>query len=888
MVQKRFGRATTISLTFEDVIKGIPTPQRKFGRSKKELEALRERKKTAEAIKQSSQFKQIESQRQSQSKIINKLIEQRKKAYQERERLKSLGIPLSDLRQEFAEQSGIITSSTQTINALKERQKLFDEARKKLVQALLVGDTETANKILEQTGGLVLTGTEAQSFVQGTAEARRRQFPTPRKEERQLKATLTTIPAQKFGIRVIDTSEGTVIIEGQSESPEVSFKTPATEILKDITFEPPKPELVASLPTDALSTFQYRKGQFIPALAGGVLEEFINLEKFIFKSATKPTETNVAVLVGVGSVGKKVVTGEGFPEIGEMIRTQPGRTTGKVLGQILIFKGSERLIKGLSYKDIFIGQEIEQTNLLVSKKIITYKTGEAIKSGISVQKYFLKQPDVPISRQLTSTISPELTTLEKEVFLKTLETKGIKGFGSQAIRLRGLEKPGGDIDLAIKDIKVQNVLSEAESQLRLISKQPIFRGKEALGLGKEKAIDVKPLSRLEAFPFSQKPIKPYKSSEFKITTTAEQYTRNIAGLLDLRKGGKDIGGAILSGRGLLQVSRQQLKATKIPILKQIRQIKLAGAERKFVKFETALPEINKLVLRVGEGTIPEEVFRLKPIQPTEYPKLFKGKGGRLFPGGFKPEPVKLDLLPESKTPKLYKELKGINKPFKSSDFSKLKVKPSKFGGIPPLKSSELGVSNIPKSKFGVSRISTSKFGGTGVPSSTFQTPRIIPSHLTGISPSKIGISGLGGGSATGGETFITPPPEPKVNKKGIGRKGMKEKELFPGFFTYVIRGGKKVRLPGVRSRGGALRYGTLRTQQTLRATFGIEPAGVKIKVKQLDYRPPKNVFREYRIKKGKKIPLQNVYIQRTTKEGGLPGGRLRSRLEVGAIQRARR
>lgn len=116
----------------------------------------------------------------------------------------------------------------------------------------------------------------------------------------------------------------------------------------------------------------------------------------------------------------------------------------------------------------------------------------------------------------------------------------------------------------------------------------------------------------------------------------------------------------------------------------------------------------------------------------------------------------------------------------------------------------------------------------------------------------------------------------------------KEKSSFAqAFRTFFKKGKKKVYLPGLRTRGRALEYGQRFTLSNLRATFGIEKARGTAYGLDINYTPSSKIFRSYKIQKGKKIPLMNMFIQKTRQEGGLRGGRLAFRGERKEIQRSR-
>lgn len=101
-----------------------------------------------------------------------------------------------------------------------------------------------------------------------------------------------------------------------------------------------------------------------------------------------------------------------------------------------------------------------------------------------------------------------------------------------------------------------------------------------------------------------------------------------------------------------------------------------------------------------------------------------------------------------------------------------------------------------------------------------------------------------------------------------------------GFKSFVIKGGKKTYLNGILPKGLALKKGELNAINTLRATFGIEATKINTNLKDINFSIPKNIFRGFRIKNGKAIPLTNEFIQRR-------GTRLNSQGERQAIQIAR-
>jgi hypothetical protein len=118
---------------------------------------------------------------------------------------------------------------------------------------------------------------------------------------------------------------------------------------------------------------------------------------------------------------------------------------------------------------------------------------------------------------------------------------------------------------------------------------------------------------------------------------------------------------------------------------------------------------------------------------------------------------------------------------------------------------------------------------------------------------------------------------PKV-KLGFGGEG--GLGTTTAYRTFVKQAGKKKYLGGLFERGEALRLGERVATKTLRATFGVEATKQKISAKQTRY-TPSNIFRGFKIEKGKKVKLQDTFIQKR-------GTRLGSSGEVSEILSARR
>lgn len=127
-----------------------------------------------------------------------------------------------------------------------------------------------------------------------------------------------------------------------------------------------------------------------------------------------------------------------------------------------------------------------------------------------------------------------------------------------------------------------------------------------------------------------------------------------------------------------------------------------------------------------------------------------------------------------------------------------------------------------------------------------------------------------------GTSFKVPLPFFKPSKHKV-----KQPSFDVGFKTYFKKKGKEYYLPGVRSRGEAIKFGEAFTLKNLRATFGIKrTGGIISNVKNSDY-SPSALFRAYKIKGGQRIPLMDEFIQKR-------GKRLSTGLEIAELRSYRR
>ena len=124
--------------------------------------------------------------------------------------------------------------------------------------------------------------------------------------------------------------------------------------------------------------------------------------------------------------------------------------------------------------------------------------------------------------------------------------------------------------------------------------------------------------------------------------------------------------------------------------------------------------------------------------------------------------------------------------------------------------------------------------------------------------------------------FLAPPrPSPAV------RRILKKVKETPGFELFVKRRGKFLKVPGLFPKGKALQKGALITRGTLAATFKVVKTKKFVAAPEFGFTPSPKVFRQFKIVKGKRVPLKDIFIQRAKFRLGTEG-------EIGEIMGAKR
>ena len=366
----------------------------------------------------------------------------------------------------------------------------------------------------------------------------------------------------------------------------------------------------------------------------------------------------------------------------------------------------KQLVKGLEKTERFTQAELESI-------------GRGLKAGVELQLPLRKVPDVPITKPVTSIIPRELTTPQKEAFASVIFTPKAEIFGGQALALRGLRKTA-DIDIAVpRKIQIEK-LAEVEGLLKEVSPRGtiITRTKKAVGIAGEKgkAFDIEQMPRIREFKLKEKPI--ITKEGVRVSKLSEQYSRAIHGTLELRKGGKDVAAAIVSGRALIKSGIKKGKRS-IPIVKQFREIKLRKLEIKLTKLEKGARPLSKLFEEGYTLDIPKRL-RLETVRPITERRRKRD--------------IKMEMI-EIKTPRITPKRRPTPSRITPSRITPSRIKPSRImpSRIKPSRiPSKITPSRIP-SKITPSKLKPSKITPSKIIPSIFRRPtpsRITPSKIT--------------------------------------------------------------------------------------------------------------------------------------------------------------
>ncbi len=449
------------------------------------------------------------------------------------------------------------------------------------------------------------------------------------------------------------------------------------------------------------------------AVAIGFAEPIVmlipNLFSFGKGLVIDPKTTVAGIIPGFQSRGMEILAQlEGpTPEVGV------AAVAGEIASLKFLNLGASQI--GKKSRRFKAGEElqIKQADILETKGFISSDVKSGFKEGIELQRFFRKAPD-PIFTKDVKSIIPGKTKAQRDIFGDVVFASETEIFGSQSLVLRGIKKTGADVDIFLRGKTTAETIKFTEDigkQLKLTGADvKISKGKFGRGIsveGQAKAFDIKSEVSARGFLLKEKP--SFTAEGVAVSKVSESFARSLSGLLELRKGGKDIGSAILGGRSLIKSS--SLKAEQSFFgLKQLRQFRVAKAERALARFELTFPTIEKIIKRTKGVDIPR--FPERFGFATEFPELPKilpaGKGGTFAPS--KQPKIDFDFIK--------KEKKAFGKePKIELDFNK------KFSG-----SSEIKISKIKPSKFKPSIVVTSTFAPSVIkPTSIIEPSTFKPS-----------------------------------------------------------------------------------------------------------------------------------------------------------------
>jgi len=605
------------------------------------------------------------------------------------------------------------------------------------------------------------------------------------------------------------------------------------------------------------------------ALTGAALVPF-DLAKLSIQALTKPEIIPTALVAGAiaspSALKERPITGTA--EIAGALAVQEAALVGLAGG---------RFGRGIKAQKA-------QLDILTEKGLITPTTAKALLEAIRLQRFLKGSPDVPVTGPVISIIPSGLTKAEQAVFARTLLAEDPIIFGGKALEIRGI-RTAKDIDLFIKDSR--RVVKETETLLREVSEKKIAAGRESVGLGETKAFDIKPLSRRKEFLLTEPPIATAEGT--RVITASEQFSRALSGTLGLRKGGKDFGDVVLAGRKIVEQSLKE--QTQIPILKQFQQFKIAKAERRLVKVEKALPDIEFLVEKAGVAELVPIPIRRGFI--SEFPQILDA-----FPAGKKAalefsskrtniikkvdDLVKDAFGPPTKRPKVKRRVKDISD-LTPSDVAAVTLRPSRIGRAPTVSSifrapslaasdlvAPLAPSILPRAIESVfaeptpSEIISPVAPSIISPPSLIKPPRAPPSFIPGIPEIRLP-----------GFPRPKPPRKPPIIPRLRGKpvKRISKPKSFNVFGKPVKLKGQKQKPPiklntkGL-SRKDALNLGASLIDKSLARTFEVRPARGKPSKPQLGvprsfFSQNRNKFRNFRVRRGKKILIdENRFIEK--------------------------
>lgn len=373
-------------------------------------------------------------------------------------------------------------------------------------------------------------------------------------------------------------------------------------------------------------------------------------QQYIFESAffNPVVETETLFLGGLGA-GAVVARA---PRIGAVLSSKGGRAVMYGFGTTYAAGQSYNILGEYHQKEYskMFGTGIE-TAVGITAMGKGWKAGQKI-GGESLVKS--QVPELGAGAKIAKKVEGVKSEWFREPEQVRIEylPEGLKGSSFEVIKGKGATTFGGvsketqfmpkvragtaDVDIATGNTKaLQKELLKVTRSMRTRSK--------GTGIVTESGhlFDIKPISRLKAFPYAKSPIKTPKGK--KVTRLGEEMWRSLYGSIQRGErpgwqGQKDIVRFFKSGETLLKSKEIQIKRSKLPF-KEYRLKRLGKVREEFETLKGKKPEI---IRKLETTTIRQPKF----TQESYLPKWGKASYIPKVPKSYlPPKPSKPSLLP---------------------------------------------------------------------------------------------------------------------------------------------------------------------------------------------------------------------------------------------------
>lgn len=297
-----------------------PTPERKFGVTVESRDLIKQRRRIAQ-----SNLKKIQEY-EAQKQLYEQQLEQQQLSEQQRqEQLQQLALEEKAMKLIFRGKVYAAQGDPKLMSKIKELQrKGFRSA----------GEIQAQRRIIESQSSfgyipVAPEGFEGVSTTEGYAIEK-----------------LGT--GERFYLDPVSTQEG-VVFETRTPIQQQKIEIYPDKVLTEVT---PPTDFLGKLKYKIESKQQYYKtqsarGEGIPlaefglGIGSSIVGSAVFVKDFVFSPVKTAKSTGEAFF----SAGKKVISGEGFPEVGQILRDEPYFSTGFLLGEYATYRGTTAAIK---------------------------------------------------------------------------------------------------------------------------------------------------------------------------------------------------------------------------------------------------------------------------------------------------------------------------------------------------------------------------------------------------------------------------------------------------------------------------------------------------------------------------------------------------------------